>query len=177
MIRFNTSNISLLIASLLVTCLISTSCNNQGCCDLTHPHGSVEVREIAVSLDWSKAEAASNAVGRPAPASVALYFYPVEGGPLTLRSGTEAEPLRYRYELTVRDSVSGRIEGGSIKLPVAEYNVICISSDIDESIAFDHTERFETFEVGPRAGTEAVSNTGVLGASLPRAAASLRSLL
>lgn len=150
---------ALTIIACLITCLLSTSCNNQGFCELDHPHsyGPLQVKEIEVLLDWSKADSINQAsnTGYADPASVALYFYPAEGDPL-------------HYEFTVKDE-TGRITGGKIKLPLTSYNVICINSDIDESLAFDHTDDFASFEVGPRSGTSVSSGSGVLTGGLPRA--------
>lgn len=105
---------------------------------------NLHATEVEVVFDWQKAPDA-------APASMSLYLFPLKGG----------EPLRYEFT---------DHRGGVIRVPVGDYDALCINSDT-ENIIYRNTESKHTFEVTTREANalSGLSAMGVLSADLPRA--------
>lgn len=82
-------------------------------------YGSTHTANVKVIFDWKKAPDA-------APKTMSLYLFPGDGGPVQ------------RYEFTDRT-------GGIVKIPVGNYNVLCLNSD-SELIQLRGISRWETFE-------------------------------
>lgn len=106
-----------------------------------------EVAEIEVIFNWAKAPEAN-------PKTMTVFFYPAEGG----------EPERYDF---LQDS-EGVMSGGKIKIKCGAYKVLCVNTDVDETIAFNHKEAFETFEITTKDQIR-VGGVDALSSELPRA--------
>ena len=100
--------------------------------ELCYDHSHVV--SLNVVFDWREAPDAS-------PASMSLYLFPQQGG----------EALRYEF--------IGR-EGGTIRVPVGNYDAICLNSDT-EGLVYRNGERFESFEVTSQ--TTDLLSTGLTG--------------
>lgn len=100
--------------------------------DLTYE--TARTADVDVVFDWREAPDAS-------PASMSLYLFPQQGG----------EALRYEF--------IGR-EGGTIRVPVGNYDAICLNSDT-EGLVYRNGERFESFEVTSQ--TTDLLSTGLTG--------------
>lgn len=86
--------------------------------ELCYDHS--HITPLEVEFNWQEAPDAN-------PSTMSLYLYPEDG----------SEPLR--YEFTSR-------EGGTIKVPIGTYDVICLNSD-KETHRIYNKEKRETFEV------------------------------
>lgn len=88
-----------LLGVLGVLCVLLSGCTQKELCFL-HPHTS----NITLVFDWRNAPGA-------APESMSAYLFPVDG---------DAQALRYEF--------SG-CEGGTIKVPLGVYDIVCVNSD------------------------------------------------
>lgn len=110
--------------------------------DLCYDHSHLV--NVKVVFDWRNAPDA-------VPKSMSLYMYPSDGGEVM------------RFDFTGRD-------GGTIRVPLGCYHVLCLNSDT-ETVRYRNTESRETFEVYTREADllSGLSRLGILSDGAPRA--------
>lgn len=104
-------------------------------------YGKTRTANVKVVFDWKNAPDAD-------PETMSLYLFPRDGGPVQ------------RYEFTDRT-------GGIVKIPVGNYNVLCLNSD-SELIQLRGISRWETFEAYT-GEMKILGSLGIRSASVPRA--------
>ena len=102
--------------------LTLTSCDHKELC-FNHPHGA----QVEVVFDWRNAPDAN-------PDGMTVYFYNLD----------EPDSQYTRYDFSGRD-------GGTISLPVANYEAICVNAD-NEWAMFDNLHSVATFRAYTRQG-------------------------
>lgn len=104
-----------------------------------YPH----VASVYVDFDWRDAPDAR-------PAGMCVIFYPADG---------EGRARRYDFQGTT---------GGQIDIPVGRYRALCYNNDT-ETVLFDGTDDFYTYEAFTREGSIFESIYGSTAARAPRA--------
>lgn len=124
----------------VVTVLMLASCVHEPLC-YTHPHTA----RLTIEFDWRDAPEAE-------PASMSVYLFP---------HGSDGQSLRYEFT---------GCEGGTIEVPVGDYDLVCVNSDTREVIYSERQTRDDFYLTTPNTGLlSTLASLGIRVQAPPRA--------